>query len=490
MSTDDEPDGRAAIDPPGSDALRFAALWDRHAGRVQAYALRHVDRDTAQEVVSETFLVAWRRLADVPGEPLPWLLVVARNTIANHRRSHHRARLLAQEVARLELVVPRPSDATDGLVSERDALLRVLARLTSREREALLLVAWDGLTTEEAAVVAGCSPTAFKVRLHRARRRLDAALGVPDEPAVAGRSTPPRDRDRVRHDHEGLTMTDTDLLTRHAPATPVDPAGLDDARRATFARLDEPWAPPRRRLARPAMGWGLAAASAAALTVVGLTLPSPTDRAAFGGWSAEPRAVDAATLATNGADCARLGNEPTVVGHTVVEHESPTDSGGPLQPVLSEERGPNAFTVVASDEWVKFCLVGPALQFSSAHARHGGGGFESGGPQPGGWSSMSSNEGYPDPPAGGLTLAERGTYRSGADGSWSAVLGRAAPDVRSVQVRLVDGSTVEATVTDGFFVAWWPGAVEPREVTGARDGGGTARESFDGEWSWSPPPAP
>ncbi|GIG22106.1 hypothetical protein Cch01nite_28300 [Cellulomonas chitinilytica] len=185
MSNDDDAPGMTPADPPGSDALRFAALWDRHAARVQAYALRHTDPDTAQEIVSETFLVAWRRLADVPGEPLPWLLVVARNTVANHRRSHHRARLLAHEIARLELVMPRPSDATDELVTERDALLRALARLTAREREALLLVAWDGLTPAQAAAVAGCSPTAFKVRLHRARRRLDAALVVDDDPRPA-----------------------------------------------------------------------------------------------------------------------------------------------------------------------------------------------------------------------------------------------------------------------------------------------------------------
>ena len=152
--------------------------------------MRHVDRDTAQEVVSETFLVAWRRLADVPGEPLPWLLVVARNTIANHRRSHHRARLLATEVARLEHVMPRTSDATDGLVAERDALLRALARLTMREREALLLVAWDGLTPADAAAVARCSPATFRVRLHRARRRLDDALTPDERPPATARAAP------------------------------------------------------------------------------------------------------------------------------------------------------------------------------------------------------------------------------------------------------------------------------------------------------------
>jgi len=164
-----------------SDAQRFADLWERYAPRVQAYALRHVDRDTAPEIVAETFLVAWRRLVDVPGEPLPWLLVVARNTVSNHHRSRHRARIVSDEFARLQVVVPAVSPESD--VTERDALLRALAALTATEREALLLVAWDGLSPAQAAEVCRCSVTAFKVRLHRARRRLGQAVTADDEPS-------------------------------------------------------------------------------------------------------------------------------------------------------------------------------------------------------------------------------------------------------------------------------------------------------------------
>src|SRR3954466_6674840 len=85
-------------------AGHFQGLWSAHAPRVHAYAMRHVDPDTAQEVVSETFLVAWRRLTEVPGEALPWLIVVARNTIANANRSHYRQRVLHDELARLASV--------------------------------------------------------------------------------------------------------------------------------------------------------------------------------------------------------------------------------------------------------------------------------------------------------------------------------------------------------------------------------------------------
>jgi RNA polymerase sigma factor (sigma-70 family) len=141
-----------------------------------AYALRHVDREAAQEIVAETFLVAWRRFADVPAEPLPWLLVVARNTIANQRRSDDRRARLQAEVERLHHLA-EPAPAADMTALQRAEVLTALAGLTPTQREALLLVAWDGLEPAEAARVAGCGLAAFHVRLFRARRRLRAQAG-------------------------------------------------------------------------------------------------------------------------------------------------------------------------------------------------------------------------------------------------------------------------------------------------------------------------
>src|SRR5690606_25848986 len=150
------PGGRSRVSPAAAGTLRgvsipdevsprarLAALWDDHAVRVQAYALRHTDPDTAQDVVSETFLVAWRRIADVPDPALPWLLVVARNHVRTARRSARRRRVLTDELTLLEASSPLPDGAPESLAAERDVLLRGLARLTAREREAILLVAWD-----------------------------------------------------------------------------------------------------------------------------------------------------------------------------------------------------------------------------------------------------------------------------------------------------------------------------------------------------------
>lgn len=177
--------------PPDHDAaaMRLTALWEAYAPRVLAYALRHTDRDVAQEVVSETFLVAWRRLAEVPGDPLPWLLVVARNTVRNHRRSGYRRALLEDEVGRLQALAGS-APGPDELVPDRAQVLAALATLTRQEREALLLTAWDGLSPADAAQVAGCSAATFSVRLWRARRRLRAHTDDPDTaPALTTRST-------------------------------------------------------------------------------------------------------------------------------------------------------------------------------------------------------------------------------------------------------------------------------------------------------------
>lgn len=142
--------------------------------RVFAYVRRQCATALAQDVVSETFLVAWRRRADVPSDPLPWLLVVARNLIANKRRGEVRRDQLTEVVTRLAQVAG-PGAGADHEVIERDAMLTALAELTELEREAVLLVAWDGLTNRGAAQVAGCSVRAFEVRLSRARARLARA---------------------------------------------------------------------------------------------------------------------------------------------------------------------------------------------------------------------------------------------------------------------------------------------------------------------------
>ena len=143
-------------------------MWREYASAVAAYALRRTSPEAVEDAVAETFLVAWRRLDEVPPEPLPWLYGVARRTLANQRRARARR---ASLTTRLELELPALAPQSgDGRVVE------ALGALSPRDRELLMLVAWEGLTPAEAAVALGTSAVACRVRLHRARRRLAAIL--------------------------------------------------------------------------------------------------------------------------------------------------------------------------------------------------------------------------------------------------------------------------------------------------------------------------
>lgn len=157
---------------------RFEAIYAELMPRVLGYALRRTDAEEARDVVAETFTVAWRRLEDVPdGEAtIPWLLATARKVLANHRRA-------AESRLRTSLVGPRagsPDHPEDTIGTA--SVVQAFNSLEERDREALALVAWDGLAPSEAAMVAGCSAATFSVRLHRARKRLAALLRDANEP--------------------------------------------------------------------------------------------------------------------------------------------------------------------------------------------------------------------------------------------------------------------------------------------------------------------
>jgi len=164
---------------------RFQALYAEHYARVYAYAVSRVGRQLADEVVSEVFLVAWRRRADVPAPALPWLLTVARNTACSQFRGRARQQSISAElrawVTETELSEPDVADA----VSERLCVLTALATLSEADRELLTLVAWHGLKPNEVAQVVGCSTATYFVRLHRARRRLERAIAGHPQHAAA-----------------------------------------------------------------------------------------------------------------------------------------------------------------------------------------------------------------------------------------------------------------------------------------------------------------
>lgn len=150
---------------------RLELLFDEHAAAVRAYALRRIDPASADDTVSEVFVVACRRIDEIPADALPWLLACARRVLANQYRGTRRRLALADRLSTVSSEVVGTS-GTDA----RERLLRALDSLSDGDRELLMMIAWEGLEPARAAAALECSRATLAVRLHRARHRLRAAL--------------------------------------------------------------------------------------------------------------------------------------------------------------------------------------------------------------------------------------------------------------------------------------------------------------------------
>jgi RNA polymerase sigma-70 factor (ECF subfamily) len=151
---------------------RFEALAPGVIDAVRRFLARRTDPATADDVLSETLLVCWRRFGQMPDDHLPWVYGVARNCLANAERGRRRQERLAARVAAVDpppLVVAGPAPADDDLAV-------ALAALRAEDAELLRLWAWEDLTPAQVAVVLGISANAASIRLHRARQRLRKLL--------------------------------------------------------------------------------------------------------------------------------------------------------------------------------------------------------------------------------------------------------------------------------------------------------------------------
>jgi RNA polymerase sigma factor (sigma-70 family) len=206
-----------------TSAAGSARSTRRNYDLILGYALRRTQHADALDVVSETFLVAWRRLPHVPDadEARLWLYGTARRVLANHERTQRRrARLnvrLADEAATAPDVVP---ERTGGVVAS------AFRRLRPEDRELLALVAWEGLGAHEIARVIGCSRNAARIRVHSARRRLAHELDQEDGSVKHERSS----------GHASLTAIGSSSQSRPLRRSPPS-AGFCSAGRTGRRRL-------------------------------------------------------------------------------------------------------------------------------------------------------------------------------------------------------------------------------------------------------------
>jgi len=155
------------------DERRFERLWVEHSDSVWSFAARRVGPDLADDIVAETFLVAWRRLQQCSGRP--WLLAVARNIIGTTCRTDQRRGRLVERIRNL----PQPV-RSESSIAQREIIVAALSRLDDDLLEAVLLVGLDHLSPRDAAAVAGCGRSTFRMRLLRGRRELRRQMSILD----------------------------------------------------------------------------------------------------------------------------------------------------------------------------------------------------------------------------------------------------------------------------------------------------------------------
>ncbi len=162
---------------PSADA-EFRRIYDEHHAAILAYCLRRARLEDAKDATAEVFLIAWRRLDDVPSGDgaLPWLYGTARNVLANQRRGTFR---LTRLIGRLQQERPTRLEPPEAVVVRRERdehVLEALGRLRPQDQEVIRLSTWEELPQTTIGRLLGCSDRAVTMRLHRALRRLRREL--------------------------------------------------------------------------------------------------------------------------------------------------------------------------------------------------------------------------------------------------------------------------------------------------------------------------
>ncbi|MFV1970340.1 MAG: RNA polymerase sigma factor [Acidimicrobiia bacterium] len=166
-----------------SDRERFEELYRSTYQDVVAYCRRRIPAADSEDVVAETYLVAWRRLDEVLSAefPLAWLYAVAYRTISNQHRSTRRIMTLRKRLQGLPTSTVLPPDAIAEARADLVRSLASLERLSQKDRELIRLAALERLSYDEIAQVVGKSPAAVRSQLFRARVHLREVFDSLDE---------------------------------------------------------------------------------------------------------------------------------------------------------------------------------------------------------------------------------------------------------------------------------------------------------------------
>lgn len=155
----------------------FRKLFRDNYEAVRAYCLRRLQAEEAADAVSEIFLIAWRRLDDIPTEDPArlWLFGVARNVVRNSERTVRRRRRAAARIGGLASVHHADPETQVVAASEHVEIMGAFHSLGAADREVLRLRLWEELSVADTAAVLGCAEKAASKRYQRALARLKKA---------------------------------------------------------------------------------------------------------------------------------------------------------------------------------------------------------------------------------------------------------------------------------------------------------------------------
>jgi RNA polymerase sigma-70 factor (ECF subfamily) len=162
------------------DPHAFDVVFDRHFGDIHRFVARRLGRDVADDLAANVFVEAFAGFASFDerrGQIRPWLFGIANNLVRRHRRTEER-RLRAFARHGTDPVADAGDLDRVDATSDGPRLARALAALTPRDREVLLLHAWADMPYEEIAQALDVPIGTVRSRLARARRHMQARLGV------------------------------------------------------------------------------------------------------------------------------------------------------------------------------------------------------------------------------------------------------------------------------------------------------------------------
>jgi RNA polymerase sigma-70 factor, ECF subfamily len=177
------------VSPDLDRRARFERVADHVYEPVQRYLRRRANADDAADALADVLLVVWRRLDDVPADPLPWCYGVARRCLANHRRGEfRRLRLVEHAGSQADLDAGALLDPQRSIEVSDPELEAAIATLSDAEAEIVRLWAWEQLEPREIATVLDTTANAVSVALARAKRKLGERLagGRRQDPAATG----------------------------------------------------------------------------------------------------------------------------------------------------------------------------------------------------------------------------------------------------------------------------------------------------------------